>query len=70
MKQKVYNQLKMKKLFICFFLILTTFLNAQKIFKGFGFFGSLTQSAHYYKNFDTDKKNNDSFMIIEDDYKE
>jgi len=60
LKQKVYNQLKMKKLFICFFLILTTFLNAQKIFKGFGFFGSLTQSAHYYKNFDTDKKNNDS----------
>ena len=50
----------MKKLFICFFLILTTYLNAQKSFKGFGFFGSLTQSAHYYKNFDTDKKNNDS----------
>jgi len=50
----------MKKLFICFFLILTTYLNAQKSFKGFGFFGSLTQSAHYYKNFDADKKNNDS----------
>ena len=50
----------MKKLFICFFLILTNYLIAQKSFKGFGFFGSLTQSAHYYKNFDTDKKNNDS----------
>jgi hypothetical protein len=44
------------------FIILTIFLkaNAQSLFKGFGVFGSLTQSAHYYNNLDTDKKTNDS----------
>lgn len=45
----------MKKL-IPLILILSASISKAQFFKGVGIFGALTQSAHYYKNADTDRK--------------
>jgi hypothetical protein len=50
----------MKKQLISIFLIFCLTTKAQFKYKGFGIFGSLTQSAHKYTNLDTDKKSIDS----------
>jgi hypothetical protein len=36
--------------------------HAQFKYRGFGIFGSLTETAHYYNNLDTDKKLNDTLL--------
>jgi hypothetical protein len=48
-----------KILFICFFVPALSLVSQFK-FQGIGIFGALTQSAHYYKNLDTDKKGIDT----------
>jgi hypothetical protein len=51
----------MKKLFlIIIFIFHLGRAYSQSIYKGVGIFGALTQSAHYYKNLDTDKKGTDT----------
>jgi hypothetical protein len=45
----------MKKIIVLIFLVTTIRTNAQSLYKGFGIFGALTQSAHYYKNSGNDK---------------
>lgn len=45
---------------LCFLVSLKS--QSQSLFKGVGVFGSLTQSAHYYKNLDTDKKSLDTLF--------
>jgi hypothetical protein len=49
----------MKKVLLLMLLV-AQYSNAQLKYKGFGVFGAMTQSAHYYKNLDTDKKATDS----------
>ncbi len=49
------NSIPMKKIIIILVIIISYELPAQ-VFKGVGIFGALTQSAHYYKNLDTDRK--------------
>jgi hypothetical protein len=44
------------KILLAFFVLIFAKNYAQKLFKGAGAFGSLTQSAHYYTNSDTEKK--------------
>lgn len=45
----------MKKLILLIFLLAATFRSqSQSFYKGFGFFGALTQSAQYYKNSNSD----------------
>lgn len=46
----------MKKIILVLFLISTLHSGAQSAYKGFGVFGALTQSAHYYKNLDAGQK--------------
>lgn len=50
----------MKKHFALLFIFVSLTAHAQLKYKGFGIFGSLTQSAHRYKNLDTDKKSTDT----------
>ncbi|MCE3229119.1 MAG: hypothetical protein K0S32_3670 [Bacteroidetes bacterium] len=52
----------MKKVIFSLLLMISLASSAQygpQWFKGFGLFGALTQSAHYYKNLDQDKRDYD-----------
>jgi len=54
---------KNMKKFILSITILCSFYTKAQFFKGFGIFGALTESAHYYKNLDTEIKNDTPYVF-------
>ncbi len=54
--------MSMKNLLTLIFVFFLASAQAQ-FFKGFGIFGALTESAHYYKNLDTDQKNDTPYVF-------